>query len=179
MGGWRWSCYGLNPAKGWRVTETERPSHPYLYQINVSDGGVPKRPVPEAMIAKTGVEGDRQQNLKVHGGPDRAVCLFSRDLLERLQAEGHPIKAGSSGENLTLAGLEWGLMKPGALFSIGKDVQLEVTSYTVPCRYNAQWFQEGDYQRICQIKNPGWSRVYAKVLRAGVVRPGDVVEVKS
>ncbi len=131
------------------------------------------------MIAKAGVEGDRQRNLKVHGGPDRAVCLFSRELLERLQEEGHPIQAGSSGENLTLAGVEWGLIKPGVTLSIGPDVQLEVTSYTVPCSHNAQWFQDGDYHRISQKKNPGWSRVYAKVLRAGLVRPGDAVEVRN
>ena len=161
------------------MTETARPSYPHLYQINVSDGGVPKRPVLEALVAKTGVEGDRQRNLKVHGGPDRAVCLFSFELLELLKEEGHPIEAGSSGENLTLAGLEWSLIRPGMLVSIGPNVQLEVTSYTVPCRHNAQWFQDGDYHRISQEKNPGWSRVYAKVLRAGVVRPGDAVEVKS
>ncbi|MCG3768504.1 MAG: hypothetical protein JW394_0616 [Nitrospira sp.] len=165
--------------KGSRVAETEQLSHPRLHQINVSDGGVPKRRVLEAMIAKAGVQGDRQRNLKVHGGQDRAVCLFSRELLERLQKEGHPIEAGSSGENLTLAGLEWRLIKPGVKLSIGPDVQLEVTSYTVPCRYNAQWFQDGDYHRISQEKNPGWSRVYAKVLRAGLVRPGDVVEIQS
>jgi MOSC domain-containing protein YiiM len=44
-----------------------------VHQINVSDGGVPKHPVFEAKISKEGVEGDRQKNLKVHGGPDRAV----------------------------------------------------------------------------------------------------------
>jgi len=31
--------------------------------------------------------------------------------------------------------------------------------------------------RISQRSNPGWSRLYARVLRTGVVRPGDVVEV--
>jgi MOSC domain-containing protein YiiM len=140
---------------------------------------VPKHPVLEAMIAKTGVEGDRQRNLKVHGGPDRALCLFSHDLIERLQDEGHSIDAGSSGENLTLAGLDWEKLKPGDRLRIGPDVQVEIMSYTAPCDLNAQWFRDGDYTRISQKKNPGWSRLYAKVLREGVVRPGDAVEVKS
>lgn len=153
--------------------------YPHLRQINVSDGGVPKRPVLEAVIATAGVEGDRQRNLKVHGGPDRAVCLFSLELLERLQAEGHPIDAGSSGENLTLAELDWELIRPGVLLSVGPDVQLEVTSYTVPCSHNAPWFLDGNYHRISQKKNPGWSRVYAKVLREGMVRPGDWVKVEK
>ena len=161
------------------MTATGRPPYPHVHQINVSDGGVPKRPVLEAVIAKTGVESDRQQNLTVHGGPDRALCLFSQDLIERLQDEGHSIEAGSSGENLTLAGLDWEKLKPGDRLRIGPDVQVEIMSYTAPCDLNAQWFRDGDYTRISQKKNPGWSRLYAKVLREGVVRPGDAVEVKS
>jgi len=78
------------------MIETGRPPYPHLYQINVSDGGVPKHPVLEAVIATTGVAGDRQENLKFHGGPDRALCLYSQELIERLQDEGHAIEAGSS-----------------------------------------------------------------------------------
>ena len=154
---------------------SERPAYPHVHQINVSDGGVPKRPVLEAWVTVQGIAGDRQRNLKVHGGPDRAVCLFSRERIEQLQDEGHPIDSGSSGENLTMAGLEWDRIQPGVRLSVGPDVQLEVMSYTVPCSHNAPWFRDGDYHRISQKKNPGWSRVYAKVLREGLVRPGDAV----
>ena len=38
------------------MTENGRPPYPHVYQINVSDGGVPKRPVLEAFITKAGVE---------------------------------------------------------------------------------------------------------------------------
>ncbi len=161
------------------MTATGRPPYPHVYQINLSDGGVPKRPVLEAVIVTAGVEGDRQRNLNVHGGLDRALCLFSQDLIERLQDEGHSIEAGSSGENLTLAGLEWEKLKPGDRLQVGPDVQLEIMSYTAPCDQNARWFRERDLKRISQKKNPGWSRLYAKVLREGVVRPGDAVEVMS
>ncbi|HEX7766743.1 MAG TPA: MOSC domain-containing protein, partial [Nitrospira sp.] len=80
-----------------------RPPYPHIHQISVSDGGVPKKPVLEARVSLQGVEGDRQRNLKVHGGPDRAVCLYSLDVIERLQQAGHSIEPGFSGENLTLA----------------------------------------------------------------------------
>ncbi len=160
---------------------TGRLPYPYLYQINVSDGGVPKHPVLEAVITKAGVEGDRQQNLKVHGGPERAVCLYSQELIERLQDEGHSIEAGSSGENLTLAGLEWEKLQPGDQLRIGPEVRIEIMSYTTPCEKNTQWFRDRDYKRVSHKINPGWSRFYAKVLREGVVRPGDevVLERKS
>jgi len=159
------------------MIETGRPPYPHLYQINVSDGGVPKRPVLEAFVAATGVEGDRQQNLKFHGGPDRALCLYSQELIERLQDEGHLIEAGFSGENLTLAGLDWEKLKPGDQLQVGPEVLAEIVSYTTPCDKNARWFRNGDYKRVSQKKNPGWSRLYAKVLREGLVRPGDAVTV--
>jgi MOSC domain-containing protein YiiM len=155
-----------------------RPAYPHVHQINVSDGGVPKRPLLQARVTAQGIEGDRQRNLKFHGGPDRAVCLFSMELIERLQDEGHSIDAGLSGENLTLAAIDWDSMRPGVALSIGPDVKIEVTSYTAPCSQNARWFLDGDSGRISQKRNPGWSRVYAKVLREGLVRPGDEVRIK-
>jgi MOSC domain-containing protein YiiM len=160
------------------ITENGRPPYPHVYQINVSDGGVPKHPVLEALITKAGVEGDRQQNLNVHGGPDRAVCLYSQELIERLQDEGHSIDAGSSGENLTLAGLEWEKLQLGDRLQVGPQVQVEIMSYTSPCEKNAQWFRDRDFKRVSQKVNPGWSRFYARVLREGMVRPGDEVVVK-
>ena len=156
-----------------------RPTYPYVHQINISDGGVPKLPVLEARVAEEGFEGDRQQNLKYHGGPDRAVCLFSLELIERLQDEGHPIDPGSSGENLTLAGMDWAVMEPGVRLTIGPEVELEVTSYTTPCSKNGRWFREEDFLRISHKINPGWSRVYAKVLSGGTIRPGDMVRIES
>ncbi len=156
-----------------------RPPYPHIHQISVSNGGVPKKPVFEARVTLQGVEGDCQRNLKVHGGPDRAVCLYSLDVIERLQQAGHSIEPGFSGENLTLAGMDWELVRPGVRLTVGPDVELEVMSYTVPCSHNARWFQDGDYQRISQKKHPGWSRVYAKVLKEGVVRPGDQVNVQA
>jgi len=155
------------------------PPYPHVHQINISDGGVPKFPVLEAKVSEQGLDGDRQRNLKFHGGPDRAVCLYSRELIERLQDEGHPIDSGSTGENLTLSGLDWDLVRPAVRLTIGPEVQLEVTSYTTPCHHNGRWFCNEDFSRIAQKLNPGWSRVYAKVLRGGIVRPGDVVEIQS
>lgn len=151
---------------------------PYLHQISISDGGVPKLPVAEARITVNGVAGDRQRNLEVHGGVERAVCLFSLEVIAALQAEGHSIKPGASGENLTIAGLEWAGLKPGDRLRIGDTVLLEMLSYTSPCKYNAQWFANGEFSRISQKLHPGWSRLYARVLAEGVVRTGDRVTVK-
>ncbi len=155
------------------------PTSPYVHQISISPGGVPKTAVPSAHVTREGLTGDRQRNRKFHGGRDRAVCLYSLEMIEGLRSEGHMIAPGSAGENLTLAGLAWPTLAPGDRLWIGESVQLELTSYTTPCRLNAQWFKDGDYTRIAQEAHPGWSRLYARVLREGVVRTGDAVRVEG
>jgi MOSC domain-containing protein YiiM len=151
---------------------------PCVQQISVSDGGVPKLPVREVLITRDGVSGDRQRSLKIHGGPDRAVCLYSWELIKALQAEGHNIYPGASGENLTLSGLMWVELQPGDRLIIGEAVTLEIVSYTAPCEHNARWFLNRDYSRISQKRHPGWSRLYARVLSEGRVRVGDAVIVR-
>lgn len=84
-----------------------------IVQINLSDGGVPKQSVPSAQVETSGLVGDRQRNLKHHGGPDRAVCLWSAEIIQMLKEEGHPIAPGAAGENITVAGLDWQQLIPG------------------------------------------------------------------
>jgi MOSC domain-containing protein YiiM len=154
---------------------TKRPASPHVHQVSLSDGGVPKRAVPAARVTVEGVTGDRQRNRKFHGGRDRAVCLYSLEIIEALRAEGHSIEPGSAGENLTIAGLDWARVNPGDRLDIGPELKLEVMSYTEPCRLNGQWFKDGDSTRMAQDAYPGWSRLYARVLVEGTVHPGDQV----
>ena len=147
-----------------------------LVSIQVSDGGVPKSPVGEAAIGPGGLEGDRQRDLRYHGGPDRAVCLFSAEAIAALRLEGHPIDFGTTGENLTISGVPWPEVVPGARLRVG-EVLLEIASYASPCSNVAGSFRDGEFTRISQKLHAGWSRVYARVVRGGTVRPGDPVEL--
>lgn len=149
-----------------------------LVSINISDGGVPKLPVAECRVTRLGLEGDRQRDLRFHGGPERAVSLFSLEQIQALQAEGHPIASGTIGENFTLGGLDWARLVPGARVSVG-PVVLELTNFAPPCRNIAGSFAEGDVSHVSQKLRPGWSRLYARVLEEGVVRTGDAVSVTA
>lgn len=153
------------------------PGHGSVHQINTSHGGVPKRPVPAARLERGGVVGDEQADLRHHGGPDQDLCLYSLEVIEALRAEGHPIRPGYAGENLTLAGLDWSLMRPGARIRIGADAVAEVTWPATPCAKNAGWFVDRDFSRMSEELHPGWSRWYARVLTPGDVAAGDPVEV--
>jgi MOSC domain-containing protein YiiM len=149
----------------------------HVHQINVSNGGVPKLPVHDAVIDESGVFGDMQADRIHHGQPDQALCLYSLEVIEELQREGHPIAPGSTGENLTLTGLDWAGLEPGARLRIGAQVEIEVTGHTTPCEKNAGWFIDGNFTRMSQRRHPGSSRMYARVLRGGGVITGDKVEL--
>lgn len=150
---------------------------PAILQINASDGGVPKTPLHQAQVTTLGITGDVQRNTKAHGGLDRALCLFSADVIDTLRSEGHPIRPGDTGENLTITGLDWPAIAPGARLRLGADVLIEITSYTNPCHHIAKYFHDGDSGHIAQEQSPGRSRLYARVIGTGDLRPGDPVEL--
>ena len=148
-----------------------------IVQLSASNGGVPKLPLAEATVDANGITVDRQADRRAHGGPRRALCLFALERIETLAAEGHPIVPGATGENVTTAGIDWNRVTPGARLRLGETVLVEVTGYTEPCWKNARWFLEGDFSAMDQEERPGFSRVYARVLEGGDLRPGDAVEL--
>ncbi len=151
----------------------------HIFQINLSSGGVPKLAVRRAEVAPLGLVGDAHNNTKVHGGPRRALCLYSLERLLALQAEGHPIFPGATGENLTLTGLLWDTLTPGVRLRLGAGVLIEITGYTAPCPKITEAFAGGDIRRMSQEAYPGWSRLYAQVLTPGLISVGDPVTVET
>jgi MOSC domain-containing protein YiiM len=150
--------------------------HGYIYQLNCSGGGVPKLPVEEAQLTPTGLVGDRHR-YRFHGGPQRALCLYSLEVIQALQAEGHPIYPGSTGENVTIAGLAWAELAPGCRLALGDEVVIELTSYTTPCRKIRDSFDDGKFERISQKAHAGRSRLHARVIRTGRLAVGQTVRV--
>lgn len=149
-----------------------------VHSINVSDGGVPKRGRQSARVSFEGVHGDRQRDLAHHGGPERAVSLYSLELIEDLQAEGHPIVPGSIGENLTLTGVNWSCLEPGVQLHIGEAI-VEITRSASPCEKIAGSFRDGRFVRVSEKIRPGWSRFYSRVVREGRVAVGDRVSSRA
>lgn len=149
-----------------------------IVSINVSPGGVPKLPVASARVSASGVAGDRQRDLRFHGGADRAVCLYSMERIEALQAAGHSIAPGTAGENLTVRGLDWDCVVPGAVLQVG-GVAMEITGFASPCASIRPSFADANSNHISQKLHPGWSRVYARVTGEGEVQVGDAVTLDT
>lgn len=149
-----------------------------VLQVNISPGGVPKRPVAEARVGRDGLDGDAHHHDAVHGGPHRAVCLLASEAIERVRADGHPkVGPGSVGENLTTAGIELSLLHVGARLAIGDEVVLEISGPANPCDVIKGAFAGGKSGRIAILLHPTDSRMYARVEREGTVRPGDAIRV--
>ena len=145
-----------------------------LSQLNVSKGGMPKLPVRVARVTAGGVEGDRQRNLKYHGGPDRAVCVFSEELYEELRDAGVDIPgAGSVGENFTTRGVDLRRLAKGDRLRVGGDAGcvIELTDVRVPCNQLKKW--DPELPELI-VGRSGW---VARVITEGMVRPGDAIEI--
>jgi MOSC domain-containing protein YiiM len=154
-----------------------RPQAGTVAQVNSSTGGVPKLPVDVAAVDHDGVAGDVQADKRHHGRPFQALCLWSSDVLDELASLGHPIGPGRAGENVTVRGIDWSAVRPGAVVRIG-TVTAELSFAAVPCAKQSQWFSDGDFRRIAYEENPQWVRWYAWVREPGEVRPGDAAVVQ-
>lgn len=148
-----------------------------IFQINTSRGGVPKLAVAAADVTALGIVGDGHRHKDIHGGPERALCLYSLEQMLALQEEGHPVFPGSIGENILTAGLDLSAIVPGNRLRLGNDVEVEITSYTLPCKTIAAAFRNREFSRISQKVHPGWSRLYTRILREGRIAAGDPVRL--
>lgn len=150
-----------------------------VVQVSVSAGGVPKRPVERAWVGRLGLEGDSHREPEpVHGGEERAVCLYAAEAIARVAADGHAAFPGAYGENLTIDGIEVGLLAPGSRLAVGSGgLQLEITRHAAPCQTIAHFFVDRAISRISPKVHPEDARQYARVIAEGSVAPGDEVEV--
>jgi len=147
------------------------PAGGVVAQLNRSDGGVPKTPVDIVEVGWRGVIGDRQRSRQHHGRPWQALCIWSTEVIATFAAEGHPIAAGSAGENVTVSGLDWATVRPGVRLHVG-SVICEVSAWALPCKHNRSWFTDGDFNRMHHERGPV-SRAYATVLEPGTITIGD------
>jgi MOSC domain-containing protein YiiM len=155
-----------------------------IVQIDISPGGLPKRPVSGGFIASLGIDGDRHAHPEIHGGPRQAVLLIAAEVVEELQRRGYPVGYGSLGENLTTRGIEVRNLRIGDRLRAGGAL-LEITKPRGPCSqldiYGPSIKQEIYDTRVKERdhSSPYWgmSGFYLSVVEPGPVAPGDIIAV--
>lgn len=145
---------------------------PQVISINLSKGGIPKLPVKSIWVMFNGLEGDGHNHDK-HCTPLQAVSLQDIEKLQDLNNEGYSLVPGSTGENLTLRGINVNELPVGALLHFANGVILELTKVRKPCYV----LDAIDIRLKTDIV--GRCGLYAKVIKEGRLVQGESVSIVS
>src|SRR3989441_757970 len=139
--------------------------------------GIFKEPVAgRVAIGRLNFEGDRQADLTVHGGPDKAVYAYPAEYYSfwREQFSEMELPWGMFGENLTIAGLLEETVHIGDRFQVG-SAQLMVTQPRLPCYKLGLKFGRDDILK--RFLQSGLTGFYFAVLKEGEVAAGDPIRL--
>jgi MOSC domain-containing protein YiiM len=138
--------------------------------------GIFKKPVSErVMLRATNLDGDRQADLSVHGGPNKAVYGYPSEHYRYWRAElpEQWLDWGAFGENFTTEGLLETQLSTGDRYRVGSAV-IMVRTPRLPCFKLAAKFQRDDM--IERFLLSGRSGFYFSVIEEGEVGAGDDFE---
>jgi len=140
----------------------------HIVAVSVSDRkGVVKHNVDQArLLVDHGLEGDAHAE-----GGIRQVSLLARESIDKMRAAGAQVNPGDLAENLTTEGLDVCSLPVGTRLKVGTEVEMEITQIGKACHKGCAIRElVGD----CIMPREG---VFARVLKEGMVRPRDVIEV--
>ena len=129
-------------------------------------------------VRRLGIEGDQQADLRVHGGPDKAVYVYATESTAWWATDlgVDRLPQGMFGENLTTSGVEVDGAVVGERWRIGSAL-LQVAQPRVPCYKLAIRFDDPQMpRRFAAAARPG---AYLRVLEEGELGAGDGVVVED
>jgi MOSC domain-containing protein YiiM len=138
--------------------------------------GIYKQPVPGRIALRTlNLDGDRQADLTVHGGAQKAVYCYPIEHYDYWKKEwpGREVPIAAFGENFTTDGLLENSIHLGDTFSVG-SAQVVVTQPRLPCYKLGVRFQSDDM--VKRFLASGRSGFYLAVTREGEVGAGDEIK---
>lgn len=141
--------------------------------------GIFKRPVPgRVKVRRLNLEGDRQADLSVHGGPSKAVYAYPIEHYPYWRGQFPDIEMpwGMFGENFTLEGLLENELHIGDKVRIGSG-EFMVTEPRMPCyKLGIKFGRKDIIPRFLRSRRSGF---YLAVLNEGEVGAGDTIQVLS
>jgi MOSC domain-containing protein YiiM len=135
--------------------------------------GIFKEPVEGSIfLDNRGVSGDHINNLKVHGGIDKACYAYGENYYDYWKGLYPELKwtYGMFGENLTVSDVDETEILIGDIYKIG-DAIVQVSQPRQPCNKFAAKFGSTELIRqFIDYEHPG---IYFRVIQSGNVQPGD------
>lgn len=134
--------------------------------------GICKKPVKKPLhLGTLGFNGDAVGDLKNHGGPDKAICVYSLDhytYWEKIL--GIKLAHAAFGENLSISDQKEFDVCIGDIFQLGTAI-VQITQPRQPCRTLAARYGRNDLAKL--FVNSGHTGFYLRVLKEGIVKKGD------
>lgn len=140
--------------------------------------GICKVPVSgPLLLRRLGFEGDGVGDLNHHGGPDKAVCVYSTDHYPYWQETmGMKLPVAAFGENLSVANLREEDICIGDIFELGTAL-VQVSQPRQPCKTLAARYGRDDLIRL--VVDSGYTGFYLRVLKEGQVEKGSTLILKE
>ncbi|MDN4493466.1 MOSC domain-containing protein [Ureibacillus aquaedulcis] len=130
--------------------------------------GICKESVDEALLTKDGFSGDGVANLKHHGGPDRAVCVYPYEHYALWEKEfGTSLPASAFGENITVTNMLESDICIGDIYQLG-DAVVQIAQGRVPCSTINK--RTGLPTLMNCMVDTGLTGYFCRVLKEGKVR---------
>ena len=145
---------------------------PKVVSINISQGGIPKRPIDAVRISFAGLEGDGHNHAK-HYRPEQAVSFQDIEKLAELREEGYALFCGTTGENINVCNLDVNALPVGTILSFAGGVQLEISKVRHPC-----YVLDAIDPRLKEVI-AGRCGMYARVIKEGVLAVGETIDVSA
>lgn len=146
-----------------------------MWKGRVVQTGIFKAPVAGPVVARRlNLDGDRQADLTVHGGEDKAVYVYPAEHYAAWGRELAPIDLpwGSFGENLTTRGMTEDNVWIGERWQVGEAVFV-VTQPRQPCyKLSLRFGRDDILRRFVQSRRTGW---YLAVEHEGAIAAGDAI----
>lgn len=140
--------------------------------------GICKVPVSgPLLLTKLGFEGDGVGDVKHHGGPDKAVCVYSTDHYPYWQEiMGEKLPVAAFGENLSVTNLREDDVCIGDIFELGTALA-QVSQPRQPCKTLAARYGRDDMIRL--VVDSGRTGFYLRVRREGLVEKGRMLILRE
>lgn len=137
--------------------------------------GIYKSPVlGRVPLSSVNLAGDGQADLTVHGGPDKAVCVYSMDHYPSWRRELAIDECGPGwfGENFSIEGQTETDVAIGDTYEIGTAV-VQISQPRAPCWKLGRRWKRLDMPKL--VVNSGRTGWYLRVIETGHVESGDVL----
>ncbi len=157
------------------------PSYLCKQRGHMIQSGIRKRPVfgKTVTVSETNIAGDGQGDLKVHGGPEKAVYSYPSEHWAIWSDElkpAEPYGPGSFGENLSLKGIVEDEACIGDIWRWG-DVRLQICQPRYPCyKLGAALSDRTVIKAMVENGRTGW---YFRVLTPGVAPTSGQIDIET